>query len=68
VNHFKQIMDFDTTKVLLASAVSLSATATAIDWSLRFLISVLTLWYLWQRIHRQRKIEVREERDDEPLD
>lgn len=60
----KQIMDFDTTKVLLATISGLTATAATLDWLFRAAISIFTLWYLWRKIHQIKK-QNEKDNDDE---
>lgn len=50
--NFKSLMDGETGRTLLAAIGGLGATAVAIDWLLRTIIAILTVWYLWVKIHR----------------
>lgn len=58
-------MDEETGKVLLAAIGGLGLTITILDWILRTAIAVLTLWYLWIRIRRNRSGATRAERIEE---
>lgn len=57
-------MDADTGKVVLAAVAGIGGAAVLLDWILKTAISILTLWYLWRKIHPRKKNKSNESEDD----
>lgn len=62
--HWKNLMEPDTGKVLLAAVAGIGGSAAVIDYLLKTVISLLTIWYLWKKIHPPKKTKLRDETED----
>lgn len=45
------MLDFDTYKVLAAASLNLADWVAGLETGLRIIIAILTIWYLWRKIH-----------------
>lgn len=63
IDRLKPLWDLDTAKVVGAASVNFASNAITIDSVLKTIISILTIWYLWKKIHPKKK----ETENDEDL-
>lgn len=53
IEKLRQLLDWDTAKVVGAATAGIGANLALIDYALKFIISGLTIWYLWRKIHKK---------------
>jgi hypothetical protein len=62
--NWKQLMDFDTGRIVLLAIANAGAWAL-LDAFLHTVIALLTIWYLWRKIHPDKNKSNLKESEDE---